>query len=55
LGERGDGWDDEEGVRSLMLNVLESAGYTVELAHDGPEAIERLSQLRDGVRLILLI
>jgi two-component system cell cycle sensor histidine kinase/response regulator CckA len=46
--------DDEEGVRSLVLSVLESAGYTVELAHDGPEAIERLRHLRDGVRLILL-
>jgi two-component system, cell cycle sensor histidine kinase and response regulator CckA len=46
--------DDEEGVRSLVMDVLESAGYTVELARDGSEAIERLRNLRDGVRLILL-
>jgi two-component system cell cycle sensor histidine kinase/response regulator CckA len=46
--------DDEEGVRSLLLNVLESAGYTVELAQDGSEAIERLRKLGDEVRLILL-
>jgi CheY-like chemotaxis protein len=36
------------------MDVLESAGYTVELARDGSEAIERLRHLGDGVRLILL-
>jgi len=46
--------DDEEGVRSLVANVLEEAGYTVELAADGLEAIERLRDLGDEVRLILL-
>ena len=46
--------DDEEGVRSLVANVLEEAGYTVELVADGLEAIERLRNLGDEVRLILL-
>jgi two-component system cell cycle sensor histidine kinase/response regulator CckA len=46
--------DDEEGVRSLVANVLEDAGYTVELAKDGADAVERLRALRDSVRLILL-
>jgi PAS domain S-box-containing protein len=46
--------DDEEGVRSLVSNVLEDAGYTVELAADGAEAVERLQQLGDAVRLVLL-
>jgi CheY-like chemotaxis protein len=46
--------DDEEGVRSLVANVLEEAGYTVEMAEDGLEAVERLRQLGNEVRLILL-
>ena len=46
--------DDEEGVRSLVASVLEAAGYTVALAADGLEAIERLRDLGDEVRLILL-
>jgi two-component system cell cycle sensor histidine kinase/response regulator CckA len=46
--------DDEEGVRSLVASVLEDAGYTVELAVDGGEAVERLRQLGDRVRLVLL-
>jgi two-component system cell cycle sensor histidine kinase/response regulator CckA len=46
--------DDEEGVRSLAMSVLEDAGYTVELAGDGSEAIERLQDLGDQVRLVLL-
>jgi two-component system, cell cycle sensor histidine kinase and response regulator CckA len=46
--------DDEEGIRSLVANILEDAGYTVELAVDGAEAIERLGRLGDGVRLVLL-
>jgi PAS domain S-box-containing protein len=46
--------DDEEGVRSLVTSVLEESGYTVELARDGAEAVERLRSLGDRVRLILL-
>jgi CheY-like chemotaxis protein len=46
--------DDEEGVRSLVSNILQDAGYTVELAADGAQAVERLRALGDRVRLILL-
>jgi two-component system cell cycle sensor histidine kinase/response regulator CckA len=46
--------DDEEGVRALVASVLEDAGYTVELAGDGGEAVERLRELGDRVRLVLL-
>jgi two-component system cell cycle sensor histidine kinase/response regulator CckA len=46
--------DDEEGVRSLVANVLREAGYTVELTKDGAEAVQRLRSLGDRVRLILL-
>jgi two-component system cell cycle sensor histidine kinase/response regulator CckA len=46
--------DDEEGVRSLVASVLQDAGYTVELAKDGAEAVQRLRALGDKVRLILL-
>ena len=46
--------DDEEGVRSLVASVLEDAGYNVELAGDGAEAVEQLRRLGDRVRLVLL-
>jgi two-component system, cell cycle sensor histidine kinase and response regulator CckA len=46
--------DDEEGVRSLAATVLNDAGYTVELAADGGEALERLREMGDQVRLVLL-
>jgi signal transduction histidine kinase/CheY-like chemotaxis protein len=46
--------DDEEAVRTLAASVLEDAGYTAELARDGAEAVEKLRQLGDQVRLILL-
>jgi PAS domain S-box-containing protein len=46
--------DDEEGVRSLVSNVLEAAGYTVVVATDGAGAVERLRDLGERVRLILL-
>ena len=36
--------DDEEDVRDLMQTVLAAEGYTVELAQDGAEAIERLGE-----------
>jgi two-component system, cell cycle sensor histidine kinase and response regulator CckA len=46
--------DDEEGVRSLAATVLNDAGYTVELAADGGEALERLREMGDQVRLGVL-
>ncbi len=46
--------DDEEGIRALVSNVLGEAGYTVELAEDGQQAVDLLRHLGDDVRLILL-
>lgn len=46
--------DDDLAVRSLASTVLQEAGYTVELAEDGIEAVERLRQLGDQVSLVLL-
>jgi two-component system, cell cycle sensor histidine kinase and response regulator CckA len=46
--------DDDHVVRSLAEDVLHEAGYTVELAEDGVQAIERLRELGDRVNLILL-
>jgi two-component system, cell cycle sensor histidine kinase and response regulator CckA len=46
--------DDEDPVRSLAATVLEDAGYTVELARDGAEAVQRLREQGDRIRLILL-
>jgi two-component system, cell cycle sensor histidine kinase and response regulator CckA len=46
--------DDDAAVRSLAESVLQEAGYTVELAEDGVQAIERLRQLGGTVNLILL-
>jgi two-component system, cell cycle sensor histidine kinase and response regulator CckA len=46
--------DDEQSVRSLASSVLHDAGYTVELARDGAEVVERLQTLGEKVSLILL-
>jgi two-component system, cell cycle sensor histidine kinase and response regulator CckA len=46
--------DDEDPVRTLAATVLEDAGYTVELARDGAEAVQRLREQGDRIRLILL-
>jgi two-component system, cell cycle sensor histidine kinase and response regulator CckA len=46
--------DDEEGVRALVANVLQDAGYTVEMATDGAHAVEQLRRLGSQVRLVLL-
>jgi two-component system cell cycle sensor histidine kinase/response regulator CckA len=46
--------DDEPAVRGLAQNILEEAGYTVELAEDGVRAVERLGKLGESVSLILL-
>jgi two-component system cell cycle sensor histidine kinase/response regulator CckA len=46
--------DDEESVRSLVASVLEDAGYTVELARDGAQAVEQLQSLGEQIRLVLL-
>ncbi len=36
--------DDDESIRLLVAEALEHAGYTVETAADGPQALERISQ-----------
>jgi len=36
--------DDEDAIRSLAAITLEAAGYDVELASDGAEAIAKLSE-----------
>jgi PAS domain S-box-containing protein len=46
--------DDEPAVRALVQNILQEAGYDVELAEDGFQAVERLRALGDRVSLILL-
>lgn len=45
--------EDEASVRRLAQRVLESAGYTVLLAHDGEEAIARLVDRSLHVDLVL--
>ncbi|HEV8177485.1 MAG TPA: response regulator, partial [Gemmatimonadales bacterium] len=46
--------DDDPVIRSLAASVLGDAGYTVELAEDGMQAVERLQELGDKVSLVLL-
>ena len=41
--------DDEETVRSLLQRTLEEAGYDVDTAANGEEALDRMSQLSIGV------
>jgi len=46
--------EDDELVRNLTVNVLQSAGYTVLVAADGAEAIELLGERASEVQLALL-
>ncbi len=46
--------DDEELIRDLGRMVLESFGYTVLLASDGKEAIERYAADKDLIHLVIL-
>jgi PAS domain S-box-containing protein len=46
--------DDDHVVRSLAASVLRDAGYTVELAEDGMQAVERLRELGQKISLVLL-
>jgi len=41
--------DDEETVRNLLQRTLEEAGYDVDTAANGEEALDRMSQLNIGV------
>jgi CheY-like chemotaxis protein len=53
------GWvlvvDDDEGVRAYFCDVLASAGYRVDLARDGGEAIEILRNRTPDVVLMDLV
>ena len=46
--------EDEEIVRTLMVRVLEEAGYRVLSASDGEEAVETFKANPGNVRLVLL-
>jgi len=46
--------DDEHLIRELGRMVLESYGYSVQLAGDGREAIERYRANRDRIDLVIL-
>jgi PAS domain S-box-containing protein len=46
--------DDEELIRDLGRMVLESFGYTVVLASDGREAIDRYAADKDRIHLVLV-
>ncbi len=44
--------DDDEGLLETLHDLLEMEGYTVVLAHDGIEALEKLESLRPAVILL---
>ena len=46
--------DDETGVRQLIREVLEQAGFEVAEARDGAEALARMRALAGEVRLVIL-
>jgi len=46
--------EDDATIRRLTRSVLESAGYTVIEAVDGLDAIEKMRQHRDAIKLLLL-
>lgn len=46
--------DDDEQVRTLILEVLKSGGYRVLVASDGDEAIEEFRENADSIDLALL-
>jgi CheY-like chemotaxis protein len=46
--------DDESTVRSVLRRILERDGYTVVLAEDGLDGVEKYRQRPDGVSLVIL-
>ncbi|MFC1829937.1 response regulator, partial [Thermodesulfobacteriota bacterium] len=36
--------DDEENMRHMLFSLLEKHGYRVDMASDGPEALEMVDQ-----------
>jgi len=46
--------EDEQTVRALVRSVLEKYGYTVLVADNGADAVERFREHRDGIDLLIL-
>ena len=46
--------EDNEIVRELTRSGLEEAGYTVIVATDGEQAVERFMKAKDGIELLIL-
>ncbi|MBN2352897.1 MAG: PAS domain S-box protein [Spirochaetales bacterium] len=46
--------DDEEVVCRVIERMLSTEGYSIELAHDGEEAIERYGKEKEGIDLVLI-
>jgi PAS domain S-box-containing protein len=46
--------EDEPNVRALVSNVLQSHGYTVVLAEDGVDAVDKFKTHQNTIRLILM-
>jgi CheY-like chemotaxis protein len=46
--------EDNEAVRRLTVSVLEGPGYTVIEAADGEDALKKIGEHRDAIRLLLL-
>jgi CheY-like chemotaxis protein len=47
--------DDEAAIRALVAKILERAGYPVDTARDGAEAIERLNENTYAVMVLDLM
>jgi DNA-binding response OmpR family regulator len=47
--------DDEPAIRALVAKIVERAGYPVDTARDGAEAIEKLEQARYAVMVLDLM
>jgi CheY-like chemotaxis protein len=46
--------DDEDMIRSLARDILQSKGYTVLEAHDGPQALDLYRNHGDTIDLVIL-
>lgn len=46
--------EDDEALRKFVGSVLDEFGYTVILAEDGDDAIEKFKIVREPIRLLIL-
>ena len=46
--------DDDDGVRAVARALLQRQGYSVLIAHNGKEAVERFAELASEIRVVLL-